>query len=107
MLAVEFQNPALSHLILGQTFMALTLELETLFLEALNTSYIYPITSKVGFVKRLANYINYWHMFLTSNHICPNRSKHKTWPKSTRTCRLGKITIWTSIKEHGSKLKTC
>ena len=41
MLAVEFQNPALSHLILGQTCMALTLELETLFLEALNSSQIY------------------------------------------------------------------
>ena len=34
--------------------MALTLELETLFLEALNTSKIYPITSKVCFVKGLA-----------------------------------------------------
>ena len=39
--------------------MALTLELETLFLEVLNTSYIYPITSKVRFVKKLANYIKY------------------------------------------------
>ena len=37
--------------------MALTLELETLFLEALNTSYIYQITNKVCFVKGLANYI--------------------------------------------------
>ena len=36
--------------------MALTHELETLFLEVLNTSWIYPITSKVCFVKRLANY---------------------------------------------------
>ena len=35
--------------------MALTLELETLFLKALNTSQIYPITSKVRFVKGLAN----------------------------------------------------
>ena len=35
--------------------MALTLELETLFLEVLNTSSIYPITSKVSFVKGLAN----------------------------------------------------
>ena len=34
-----------------------TLELETLFLEILNTSYIYPIISKVGFVKGLANSI--------------------------------------------------
>ena len=52
--------------------MALTLELETLFFVALNTSWIYPITSKVCFVKGLANYIKYCHMFLTSNHICPN-----------------------------------
>ena len=37
--------------------MALTLELKILFLEALNTSYIYPITSKVHFVKGLANSI--------------------------------------------------
>ena len=35
--------------------MVLTLDLETLFLEALNTSYIYPITSKVRFVKGLTN----------------------------------------------------
>ena len=35
--------------------MALTFELETLFLEALNTSKIYPITSKLCFVKGLAN----------------------------------------------------
>ena len=50
--------------------MALTLELETLFLEVLNTSYIYPITSKVHFVKRLANSI----LTYVSNmiHICPN-----------------------------------
>ena len=34
----------------------------------------YPITSKVCFVKGLANYIKYWHIFLTSNHICPNNS---------------------------------
>ena len=37
--------------------MTLTLDLETLFLEALNTSWIYPITSKVRFVKELADYI--------------------------------------------------
>ena len=35
--------------------MVLTLELETLFFEILNTSEIYPITSKVHFVKGLAN----------------------------------------------------
>ena len=50
--------------------MYLTLELETLFLEALNTSYIYPITSKVRFVKGLANSI----LTCVPNmiHICPN-----------------------------------
>ena len=35
--------------------MALTLDFETLFFEALNTSYIYLIISKVRFVKELAN----------------------------------------------------
>ena len=54
-----------SHLIPGQTCMALTLELETLFLEALNTYQIYLNTSKVRFVKGLANYIKQRHMFLT------------------------------------------
>ena len=44
-----------------------------LFLEALNTSQIYQITSKVCFVKGLVNYIKYWHIFLTLNHICPNK----------------------------------
>ena len=37
--------------------MALTLGLELLFLEVLNTSYIYQITSKVRFVKGLVNSI--------------------------------------------------
>ena len=37
--------------------MALTLEFAILFLEALNTYLIYPITSKVCFFKGLANYI--------------------------------------------------
>ena len=37
--------------------MALTLNLETLFLEVLNTSWIYLITSKVRFVKGLVNSI--------------------------------------------------
>ena len=41
--------------VLGQTCMVLTLEFETLFLEALTTSSIYLITSKVRFVKGLAN----------------------------------------------------
>ena len=51
--------------------MALTLELEILSLKALNTSLIYPITSKVGFVKGLANSILTY--FLNMIHICPNR----------------------------------
>ena len=37
--------------------MILTLELETLFLQILNTSYISPIISKVRFVKGLVNSI--------------------------------------------------
>ena len=37
--------------------MASTLDLKTKFLEVLNTSYIYQNTSKVSFVKGLANYI--------------------------------------------------
>ena len=37
--------------------MALILNLETLFLEALNISLIYPIISKICFVKGLANSI--------------------------------------------------
>ena len=37
--------------------MALTLDLEIKFLEVLNTSKIYQNTSKVHFVKGLANYI--------------------------------------------------
>ena len=39
--------------------MALTLDLNNMFLEDLNPSQIYPITSKVRFVKRLANYVGY------------------------------------------------
>ena len=61
----SFNEQHFSHLILGQTCMVLTLELETLFLETLNTSQIYPNTSKVRFVKGLANYIKQRHMFLT------------------------------------------
>ena len=50
--------------------MTLTLEHETLFLEALNTSLIYPITSKVHFVKGLANSkLTYVPNMI---HICPN-----------------------------------
>ena len=37
--------------------MASRLDLETKFLEVLNTSKIYPNTSKVCFAKGLANYI--------------------------------------------------
>ena len=39
--------------------MALTLDLNNMFFEVLNLSKIYPITSKVHFVKGLANYIKY------------------------------------------------
>ena len=51
--------------------MALTLELETLFLETLNTSQIYQITNKVRFVKGLANSILTYVPKMI--HICPNR----------------------------------
>ena len=39
--------------------MALILDLNNMFLEVLKTSYIYPDTSKVRFVKGLANYTKY------------------------------------------------
>ena len=50
--------------------MVLILKLETLFLEALNTSYIYPITSKMHFVKELVNFILTYVPNII--HICPN-----------------------------------
>ena len=53
----SFNKQHISHLNFEQTCMVLTLELETKFLEVLNTSQIYPNTSKVCFVKGLANYI--------------------------------------------------
>ena len=37
--------------------MVSTLDLETMFLEVLNTSKFYPNTGKILFVKELANYI--------------------------------------------------
>jgi len=50
--------------------MVLTFGFELLFLEALNTSWIYPITSKVCFVKGLANFtLTYIPNMI---HICPN-----------------------------------
>ena len=52
--------------------MALTLGLELLFFEALNTSYIYPITSKVCFVKGLVNSILTYVPNMI--HICPNNN---------------------------------
>ena len=52
----SFNEQHFLHLNLGQTCMALLLDLETWFLEILTTSQIYPITSKVRFVKKLANY---------------------------------------------------
>ena len=49
--------------------MSLTLRLETLFLEVLNTSYIYQITSKMRFVKGLVNStLTYIPNMI---HICP------------------------------------
>ena len=53
----SFNDRHFFSLFLGQTRMILTLDLETQFLEVLNTSQIYPNTSKVCFVKELANYI--------------------------------------------------
>ena len=50
--------------------MVLTLELKILFFEVLNTSYIYPITSKVRFVKGLAN--STFTYAPNMIHICPN-----------------------------------
>ena len=56
--------------------MALTLGLEALFLEVLNTSYIYQITSKVHFVKGLANFtLTYIPNMI---HICPNKESCQT-----------------------------
>ena len=54
---LRFNELALFSLNLGQTCMVSTLDLEIKFLEILNTSQIYPNTSKVYFVKRLAKYI--------------------------------------------------
>ena len=51
--------------------MTLTLELETLFLEVLNTSQICPITSKVRFIKELANFILTYVPNMI--HICHNK----------------------------------
>ena len=53
----SFNDRHFSNLNLGQTCMVSTLDLETKFLEVLNTSQIYPNTSKIHFVKRLAYYI--------------------------------------------------
>ena len=53
----SFNDMHFFSLFLGQTCMTLTLDLEAQFLEVLNTSQIYPNTSKVRFVKGLANYI--------------------------------------------------
>ena len=50
--------------------MALTLGLETLFHEVLNTSLIFPITSKVRSVKGLDNSILTYVPNMI--HICPN-----------------------------------
>ena len=49
---LSFNEQHFFSLNLGQTCMSSTLDLETQFLEVLNTSQIYPNTSKVCFVKR-------------------------------------------------------
>ena len=72
--------------------MALTLELEILFLEVLNISYIYPIISKVHFVKGLTNFI----LTYVSNmiHICPNISKFKhfiLYVRFVTDCQRGRL----------------
>ena len=54
---LSFNDRHFSDLNLGQICMTSTLDLETKFLEVLNTSQIYPNTIKVHFVKGLANYI--------------------------------------------------
>ena len=64
--------------------MALTLKFETLFLKVLNTSSIYPITSKVCLVKGLANSILTYVPNMI--HICPNNLpvwKSVTKPQQT------------------------
>ena len=63
--------------------MALTLELETLFLETLNTSWIFPIISKVHFVKGLANSILTYVPNMI--HICPNTAKDFSCHVKNRT----------------------
>ena len=72
--------------------MALTLELEILFLEVLNISYIYQIISKVHFVKGLTNFI----LTYVSNmiHICPNISKFKhfiLYVRFVTDCQRGRL----------------
>ena len=58
-LSVQFQRTTYFHLFLGPIFMVLILDLNNMFLEVLNTSQIYQNTSKVRFVKELANYTKY------------------------------------------------
>ena len=53
-------------------------KLELLFFEVLNTSQIYPITSKVRFVKGLANYIKY----------VPNKKEWKTQKALEKAAKL-------------------
>ena len=80
----RFNDKHFSDLNLGQTYMASTLDLETKFLEVLNTSQIYPITSKVHFVKGLANSMLTYVPDMI--HICPNNLplwQHVTKPQQT------------------------
>ena len=84
--------------------MALTLELETLFLEVLNKSYIYLITSKVCFVKGLTNST----MTYVPNmiHICPNRLNvdPRCPPKKQKSCRSSNIHV-KAVRKEMDKLK--
>ena len=81
--------------------MTLTLELKTIFHEALNTSYIYPITSKVCFVKGLANY----KLTYVSN-IKSHMSLHIQFGRGKNIALLAKLNwrfnfekdaIWTNV----------
>ena len=72
------------------------LDLNNMLLEVLNTSYIYPNTSKVRFVKGLANYTKYvlninYHILSWRNFL-PNQFKSKHFPckKSMMTKRKRK-----------------
>ena len=73
--------------------MASIFELELLFLKVLKTSWIYPIKSKVCFVKWLAN--SKWHMFLTwSTYVLTISPFGNPWQNHTNK--------WTYERSHKS-----